>query len=156
MKQKNITKVSKGFTLMNNKGFTLIELLVVISIIGILVALSVFGLTGARAAARDAARKRDLEQIRQGLEFYKADCNLYPATGSFNVATATQLTGSCPSSNTYISSVPQDPMQTSSEYRYTSNTNTYELCAWLEQESGSAGCSGLCGTRTCNYRVTNP
>ena len=62
------------------KGFTLIELLVVISIIGILIAVSIFGLSGARESARDARRKSDLELIRSGLELYRADCNAYPTT----------------------------------------------------------------------------
>ncbi|MCK4588676.1 prepilin-type N-terminal cleavage/methylation domain-containing protein, partial [Candidatus Woesebacteria bacterium] len=60
------------------KGFTLIELLVVISIIGILLALSIFGLQGARKSARDSKRKADIELIRSGIEIYKADCNVYP------------------------------------------------------------------------------
>ena len=63
-----------------NKGFTLIELLVVISILGVLLALSVFGMQGARQSSRDGRRKADLEQIRSGLEMYRADCNAYPTT----------------------------------------------------------------------------
>ena len=65
------------------KAFTLIELLVVISIIGILIAISIFGLSGARESARDARRKSDLELIRSGLELYKADCNTYPGSITF-------------------------------------------------------------------------
>ena len=63
-------------------GFTLIELLVTISIIGILIGLSVFGLQGARQSARDAKRKADLDmRLRQvmsglsgmGLEAHQLD-----------------------------------------------------------------------------------
>jgi prepilin-type N-terminal cleavage/methylation domain-containing protein len=68
----------------SNKAFTLIELLVVISIIGILTGLSIFGLQGAREASRDATRKAALEQIRSGLEIYKADCDSYPIGNSLS------------------------------------------------------------------------
>lgn len=111
-------------------GFTLIELLVVISIIGILMAISLFGLQGARESSRDARRKADLEMIRSGLEIYKSDCNKYPAS------LGTSLLGNpppvaCSASNTYIALVPKDPLGTS--YSYSSNTLIYTLCATLEQ-----------------------
>ena len=90
------------------KGFTLIELLVVVSIIGILIALSIFGLQGARESSRDARRKADLETIRSGLEIYKADCNDYPPASK--VVGGSPLVGdgsptSCAVTNTYISFV---------------------------------------------------
>ena len=139
-------------------GFTLIELLVVISIIGILISLSVFGLQGARTSSRDAKRKADLEAIRSGLEIYKADCDRYPAT------LGTTLVGSpppsaCSASNTYLSSVPVDPTATARTYAYTNTTTTtYTLCASLEQVPSPlpdlTGC-GSC-TTACNYKVTNP
>ena len=89
-------------------GFTLIELLVVISIIGILMAISLFGLQGARESSRDARRKSDLEMIRSGLEIYKSDCDIYPATLGTSLVGSGSPT-SCSIANTYISSVPLDP-----------------------------------------------
>lgn len=140
------------------KGFTLIELLVVISIIGVLIAISVIGLQGARKSSRDAVRKADLEEIRSGLEMYKADCGGYPA--SLNLSTSVDLEGddsttSCLSKNVYISSSPVDPVP-GRYYSYSSNGLTYAICASLEQGSDSSveGC-GSCG-ETCNYKVTNP
>lgn len=135
------------------RGFTLIELLVVISIIAILIALSVFGIQGARQSTRDARRKADLEQIRSGLEIYKADCGSYP------LSLSTSLTGACPGPavNTYISSVPVDPLSTST-YGYSGTATTYTLCATLEQPPNppmdTTGCGGC--TTSCNYKVTNP
>ena len=76
----------------NSGGFTLIELLVVISIMGILLALSVFGMQDARRASRDGKRKADIEQIRSALEMYKADCGKYPLTAG--VVPGSPLTGS--------------------------------------------------------------
>lgn len=145
-------------------AFSLIELLVVISIIGILIALSLFGISNSREAARDANRKADLELIRGGLEIYKADCNSYPGSitfgGSLIGTYPPTLPTTCAVANTYVSSVPLDPLNTARLYRYSYNatTKTYEICAALEKGTGSVTCSGYanCGTVPCNYKITNP
>ena len=63
----------------NKKGFTLIELLVVIAIIGILSAIGLVSLNGAREKARDAQRKTDLATMRTALALYFDDhSNAYP------------------------------------------------------------------------------
>lgn len=144
-----------------NIGFTLIELLVVISIIGILMALSVFGLQGARQSSRDAKRKADLEQIRSGLEMYKADCNtdkyLINATPGVLSSTLQSTFETCGNTNTYIATVPTDPISTQSYIYYSLDGTSYELCAALEQGTGTVTCgeSSSCGA-TCNYKVINP
>lgn len=114
-------------------GFTLIELLVVISIIGVLMAISLFGLQGAKESSRDARRKADIEMIRGGLEIYKSDCNIYPPS----LTGGGSLTGDCPTTNTYISLIPLDPLGHS--YSYTHTDTTYTLCTTLEQ-TGAAYC----------------
>lgn len=145
----------------NRQGFTLIELLVVISIIGVLIALSIFGLEGARKSSRDAKRKADLELIRSGLEIYKSDCNLYPLSSSFQLTPGNDLNGtgspaSCSSSNVYISNIPGDPV-TTQNFSYTSaDGSSYTLCAYLESGGPTATGCGSCGTFACNYKVTNP
>ena len=63
---------------MKNKGFTLIELLVVIAIIGILSAVGLVALNGARERARDTVRRGDLGQLRTGLALYYDGNNVYP------------------------------------------------------------------------------
>lgn len=147
-----------------NLGFTLIELLVVISIIGILIGLSIFGLQGARESSRDARRKADLEQLRSGLEIYKADCDTYPVgNGNPSTVFGSALVGdgsttSCAVSNTYISQIPVDPTNPNRTYLYSSNGVTYELCTAVEQATaGTVTCGGSssCGA-SCNYKVTNP
>ncbi len=159
LKLMNQTSVSK------TSGFTLIELLVVISIIGILVGLSIFGLQGARESSRDAKRKTDLEQIRSGIEIYRADCDVYPSgSGNASSVFGSSLTGddsttSCSSTNTYINQVPSDPISPNNYYVYDSSGAAYEICAALEQSSGSTvSCGGIssCGGASCNYKVVNP
>jgi len=63
------------------KGFTLIELLVVIAIIGILSAIGLVSLNGAREKARDAQAKSDLGQMRTALTLFADDnSSAYPDT----------------------------------------------------------------------------
>jgi type II secretion system protein G len=147
--------------MIKRNGFTLIELLIVITIIAILVAISLFGLQGAREAARDSRRKADVELIRSGLELYRSDCGTYPASlptvGSALRGTST--TGSCLTTNTYIAAMPADPAGTAKQYAYTRTGGgaTYEVCTSLEQGTASAGCIGSCGSgATCNYKVISP
>jgi type II secretion system protein G len=137
-------------------GFTLIELLVVISIIGIIMGLSIFGLQGARSGARDSRRKADLELIRSGIEIYKADCNVYPSILTSPLI-GDDSTSSCSSTNTYIAQVPTDPLDPSRVYLYSATSNTYEICASLEQGGNDVSCGGSnnCG-ETCNYKVISP
>lgn len=139
------------------KGFTLIELLVVLMIIGLLAAISMFGLQGARQAGRDAKRKADLENIRGAIEALRSDCSSYPLTNQLTFGAA--LTGAnCNPSNTnsYMSRVPQDPQSPTGSYCYISSGTTYTLCARLEQ-GGSQTCTCSCGSAgACNYQTTNP
>jgi prepilin-type N-terminal cleavage/methylation domain-containing protein len=68
-----------GEKMKNKKGFTLIELLVVIAIIGILSAIGLVALNGAREKARDAQRRSDLAQMRTAMTLYYDDhSSLYP------------------------------------------------------------------------------
>ena len=145
-----------------SSAFTLIELLVVISIMGILLALSIYGMQDARRASRDGKRKADLEQIRSALEMYKSDCTQGKYLIKNPAAALTNIVGTiaaCGNTNVYTAQVPQDPTPTTRSYIYYSGDGiTYELCASLEQGTSTVTCgsSSNCGGSTCNYKVTSP
>lgn len=143
----------------NISGFTLVELLVVISIIGVVVAMSLFGLAGARESARDARRKSDLELIRASIETYRSDCSLYPLALTSPLVGTDAPPAICSTGNTYISTAPVDPLSPAQNYVYYSDGIIYEVCAHLEQGTSAptvtCGGSSNCGA-TCNYKVTNP
>lgn len=143
----------------NSKGFTLIEILVVIAIVGVLIGLSLFGLTGARESSRDAKRKSDLELIRGAIETYRSDCNGYPLALASPLVGTAPPPAACSTSNVYITQLPVDPI-TDYSYRYYSDGIIYEICSHLETSSAqttvTCGGSSSCGSKPCNYKVTNP
>lgn len=113
---------------MNKKGFTLIELLVVIAIIGVLSALALIALNGARQKARDAERKSDLAQYRVALEAYFNDQTpgRYPHSACTNAAPCETVTGNGIFDPTtagselydeYLTAVVNDPIN-SAVYKY--------------------------------------
>jgi general secretion pathway protein G len=128
-------------------GFTLIEILVAMTIVAVLMSISLVSFQGARKSSRDSRRKADLEQIRSALEIYRSDNKTYPASPDLLVSD-------------YLSELPSDPVSTYSyEYHFVSE-NSYNLCSYLEVNSGlsvvaSGDCGGDCGS-SCYYKVTNP
>ena len=83
--------------LLKQRGFTLIELLVVIAIIGILAALIIVSLSGARNKATDTQLKNNIRNIDTALEqFFQDQNSTYPqltTVGGGALAAATALTG---------------------------------------------------------------
>ena len=132
--------------------------MVVIAIIGVLIGLSLFGLTGARESSRNAKRKADLELLRGAIETYRSDCGQYPTVLASPLVGTTAPPSACSSSNVYVSEIPVDPISSYS-YRYYSDGIIYEICANLEASDAPAVvCGGVstCGAKPCNYKVINP
>ena len=132
------------------RGFTLIEILVTISIIALLTMIGVTNFRVANQKARDGRRQGDLEQIRAALELYRTDEAEYPAD-----ITAGQTIES-PTGTIYMNEVPTDPLGPQAYY-YSSDGDTYALCAALELDTSGVCGGASCGTGVpCNYQVTNP
>lgn len=146
------------------KGFTLIELLVVISLIGILATLVLSNLNAARKRGRDAQRKSDLRNIQTALRLYYNDYGKYPDNVAGNIAgCGTGGTSVCiwgdafkTDTQTYMSTLPDDPLPDVSYYYQQSGPDDYTLSACLENLSDEKGVndSGAtwCPTRFI-YRV---
>ena len=75
------------------KGFTLIEVLIVIVVIAILAAIVGPRLLGAGREAREASLRAHLQELRNGLGLFQAQCGDYPAALTDIMATSSPASG---------------------------------------------------------------
>lgn len=166
----------KNLKLKTSGGFTLIELLIVIAIIGILTTLLTANFVGVRQRARDAQRKSDLRQMQSALELYRSDEGTYPIisaafrlNGSTACPTSQSFTAPSPSTVTYMSKIPCDPLgatvyNSGNYYYYSSDGQTYTLAACLEngndKDSNATSTAPVPSGGSCTsgryFVVTNP
>ena len=74
-------------------GFTLIEVLIVIVVIAILAAIVVPRLLGAGREAREASLRAHLQEMRNAIGLFQAQCGDYPADLEDIMATTAPATG---------------------------------------------------------------
>lgn len=138
---------------MRGKGFTLIEVLVAATIIAVLTAIGIVSYTRINMRSRDSKRKSDMEQIRSGLEMYRADTGSYPSTGggsgwtnADNLKDATDTNGNT-FVQTYMAAIPVDPKSPTLFYRYQATNFVsakyygYCLSSFIESEDPVDTCT---------------
>lgn len=157
------------------KGFTLVELLMVIAIIGILSAIGLTALTGARGKARDARRVADIRQYTLAFQAYFDSFNSYMSncnasdgganTGDISGAGSAALQCDDRINTGFFGAgaVPRDPQAltvpcvTAAGGRCTragyytvlgESATTFVVGAWLESGTGGFRPGGLNGTET--------
>jgi general secretion pathway protein G len=62
----------------DEQGFTLVELLIVVIVLGILAAVTVFGLSGATAKSAVSACNADAKSVEIAVEAYRANQGVFP------------------------------------------------------------------------------
>lgn len=98
-------------------GFTIVELLIVIVVIAILAAITIVAYNGIQQRARDSDRTADITAVQKALELYRVDNGNYPSVGTDNTGynLSTLAAALIP---TYISSLPNDPNTSLTNYQY--------------------------------------
>jgi len=125
------------------RGFTLIELMIVMALIVVLASIGLAMHANSQTRAREAVLKEDLFRLRDAIDQYYADKNMYPASLDALV------------SDKYLRAVPVDPFTLSAD---TWQTTMSELEAGnvatepgiYDVKSGSE-LSGLDGTPYANW-----
>lgn len=162
---------------MKNKGFTLVELLVVMAILGVLVTLVAGGFRNAQLRGRDSKRKSDLKEIANSLEVFYSDYNQYPdaSGGQIRACPFVSVGGSSDclwgaseftdGVTIYFKTLPTDPVSSQNYVYRTSDNQSYQLFARLENPEDQNCLGGDCANSpvahscgssyTCNFAVTS-
>ena len=141
-----------------SRGFTLIELLVVIAIIGILAAIVLVSLTGARTKARDARIKADISQVRALAELVYNDADVYNYAALCDITdTLNEAAGTYKDELGVIETDVSGQNGGTSPVCFTGDTTTDNYCVSAVLASGGnvcVGATGKTGTVACTDDVT--
>lgn len=148
------------FRTQSQKGFTFIELAVSITIIGVLSAVILSSVNGARKSGRVTQRVGDIKRVQAALDLYYAKNRSYPNTGgSTSWRSTCSAWGGYSLDNviidvvngnklvpTYLTVMPEDPQRSSGGtnkncYRYASNGADYAFIIYdvTELAPGNSG-----------------
>jgi len=146
----------------SKSGITLIEVMIVTAVIGLLTVVLMTAVYRKNESSYDAARKKDLKNIKLAFEEYYSDHDMYPPTTVFQNYCSNGTGGG--DLLEYLDPIPCDS-KTGEAYLYlSSNTRTnYKVLAKLSQKSdrdivalhcdGAAGC-GVVDEPDYNYGVS--
>lgn len=133
----------------NSRGFTLIEMLIVIVVISILAMIVIPRLLGAGRKAKESALRGDLQQLRNAIQQFEADCGDYPsALAQLMTAPAAGATGGSgialdvtawkgPYLRTPDGNLPADPFTTAADWTYTAATGDVHSASTLTALDGT-------------------
>lgn len=119
-------------------GFTMIELLVVATIIIMLTMVGLVSFRNTSKNARNGKRKADLESVRSTLVIYRADVGTYPTYAGATKANFDAAVADLYAADYFSTQTLEDPLNDATYfYTYTSDGQTFTLCATLESDTPS-------------------
>jgi general secretion pathway protein G len=134
----------------NSRGFTLIEMLIVIVVISILAMIVIPRLLGAGRKAKESALRGDLQQLRNSIQQFEADCGDFPAqladlmsapaagsNGGNGIALDTGAWKG-PYMRTPDGNLPNDPFTGAADWDYTPTTGDVHSHSTLTALDGTA------------------
>lgn len=122
---KKLERPNKRFS----TGFTLVELLITVAIVGILSAVVLTSMAGARNKAKDGRRISDIKQIQLALELYYDVNHAYPKDPTGLGVLYTEISGKKPLDDYLKISIDPD----GDNYSYWSTGQDYHLGAVLQE-----------------------
>ena len=132
-----------------SRGFTLIEMLIVIVVISILAMIVIPRLLGAGRKAKESALRGDLQQLRNAIQQFEADCGDFPAalTGLMTAPAAGSNGGNGialdagawkgPYMRTPDGNLPKDPFTAASDWSYVGTSGDVHSVSTLTALDGT-------------------
>ena len=134
----------------DRRGFTLIEMLIVIVVISILAMIVIPRLLGAGRKAKESALRGDLQQLRNSIQQFEADCGDFPAliTNLMTAPAAGSNGGNGialdvgawkgPYMRTPNGNLPNDPFTAAADWTYTATSGDVHSASTLTALDGTA------------------